>query len=97
MDLAAHKSAASELLVLDVRQPSEWQNGHVPGAIHIPGGELPERLGEIDRSRPVAVYCGSGCRSSVATSLLKAAGHGEVYNVLGGFAAWKSRGLPVED
>ena len=55
-----------------------------------------ERIGEVPRDRPIAVYCGSGYRSSVAASVLKAHGRDEVRNVLGGFAAWQSRGLSVE-
>lgn len=85
-----------DLLVLDVRQPAEWHNGHVPGARHISGGELPERSQEVPDDRPVAVYCGSGYRSSVATSLLRRSGHSQIFNVLGGFSAWMSRNLPVE-
>jgi hydroxyacylglutathione hydrolase len=95
-ELEARRGAEADLMVLDVRQPAEWQGGHVPGACHIPGGEMLERHGEVPRDRPVAVYCGSGYRSSVAASLLMAHGHDQVRNVLGGFAAWQARGLPVE-
>jgi hydroxyacylglutathione hydrolase len=94
-DLDAHRRRDKNLIVLDVRQPGEWRRGHVPGARHIAGAELMERHGELARDRRVAVYCGSGYRSSVAASLLKARGHGDVCNVLGGFAAWKALGLPV--
>ena len=80
----------------DVRQPSEWQAGHVPGAHHSSGGELPTQLGEVPGDKPVAVYCGSGYRSSVAASLLRRNGHREVYNVIGGFTAWEAEKLPVE-
>jgi len=95
-ELRDRADGGSDLLVLDVRQPSEWQAGHVPGAVHIPGGELPSRVDEVDLERPVAVYCGSGYRSSVAGSVLSARGHHAVHNVLGGFSAWRQRGFPVD-
>ena len=96
-ELKSHLQRDPDLQILDVRQPGEWQNGHVPRARHISGAELPRRTDEIDRQKPVAVYCGSGYRSSVAASLLSAAGHREVFNVLGGFTAWERCGYPVED
>lgn len=95
-DLRERQDRDKTLVVLDVRQPAEWRGGHVPRARHIPGGELIDRHEELPRDRAVAVYCGSGYRSSVAASLLKAEGHPEVYNVLGGFTAWRQRDLPTE-
>ncbi|MGD2057032.1 MAG: rhodanese-like domain-containing protein [Gammaproteobacteria bacterium] len=95
-ELEARRRANSDLFILDVRQPAEWAQGHVPGAHHLSGGELPQRLGDVPDDRPVAVYCGSGYRSSVAASLLRRNGHREVYNVIGGFSAWQTAGLPVE-
>lgn len=59
-----------QLLVLDVRQPAEWKAGHINGAIHITGAELPHRVDEVPRGRPMAVICSSGYRSSAAASLL---------------------------
>jgi hydroxyacylglutathione hydrolase len=93
--LDAQRRAGRGLFILDVRQPGEWAAGHVPGAQHIPGSELPERLSDVPADRPVAVYCGSGYRSSVAASLLRRSGHREVYNVIGGFSAWEAERLPV--
>ncbi len=95
-ELEARMHSDKSLFVLDVRQPGEWHDGHVPNAHHIPGGELPDRVDEVPRDRPIAVYCGSGYRSSVATSLLRQAGRDPVFNVLGGFSAWSSRGKPIE-
>lgn len=85
-----------DLNILDVRQPAEWNEGHIPGALHISGGSLVERLDEVPRDRPVAVICGSGYRSSVAASLLLQRGHRSVFNVLGGMSAWKRAGLPLQ-
>ena len=96
VELAERARADRDLVILDVRQPAEWQAGRVPRARHIPGGELPARLDELPRDEPIAVYCGSGYRSSVATSVLKRAGRAQVFNLLGGFAAWRKSGLPVE-
>jgi hydroxyacylglutathione hydrolase len=84
------------LLVLDVRQPAEWSEGHIPGARFITGAELPEHIEELPRDRPIATICGSGYRSSVAASLLRQHGFDDVRNVLGGMTAWESEGLPLE-
>ncbi|MFP5348752.1 MAG: MBL fold metallo-hydrolase [Gammaproteobacteria bacterium] len=83
------------LRVLDVRQPAEWAAGHIEGAIHISGGELPARINEVPRDRPLATVCGSGYRSSVAASLLQRHGHRQVINVLGGMSGWRRAGFPV--
>jgi hydroxyacylglutathione hydrolase len=95
-DLARKIETGDAPLILDVRQPGEWQKGHVPGAVHIPGGELVRRTDELPKDRLIAAYCGSGFRSSVATSLLRHRGFTEVVNVLGGWQAWTARGCPVE-
>jgi hydroxyacylglutathione hydrolase len=87
---------ARDLQIVDVRSPREWENGHVPGARHIFLPELRKRIGEIDRSKPTAVYCGSGYRASIATSILKPAGFEKLWNVPGSWEAWKKARLPVE-
>jgi hydroxyacylglutathione hydrolase len=81
--------------VLDVRQPSEWSGGHPEGAQLLTGAELPQRLDEVPRDRPVLTMCGSGFRSSVAASLLRAHGHEQVVNLSGGWAAWQQADLPT--
>lgn len=85
-----------DVTVLDVRQPSEWMDGHIAGATLITGAELPARSGEIPTDRPAAVVCGSGYRSAVMSSLLRARGHERVLNVIGGMSAWNNAGLPLE-
>ena len=82
--------------VLDVRQASEFASGHVPGATHIAGGQLPERLADLPKDREIAVMCASGYRSSVAASLLDRAGFKRVTWVAEGLPAWEASGLPVE-
>lgn len=84
-----------EVAVLDVRQPAEWAEGHIPDATFVTGAELPGRLDDAPQAAVVAAVCGSGYRSSVATSLLAA--HGRmVVNVLGGMTAWNNAGYPTD-
>lgn len=87
---------AGDVHILDVRQPAEWAGGHIKGAQFITAAELPDRMDEVPDTKDVAVVCGSGYRSSVATSLLKRSGRGDVVNVSGGMSAWNGAGFPVE-
>ncbi|MBI5876142.1 MAG: MBL fold metallo-hydrolase [Chloroflexi bacterium] len=82
--------------VLDVREKSEYDLGHVPGAQLIPLGQLPARISELPADTPVAIICGSGQRSSSAASHLLRHHNLHVTNVVGGFDAWAAAGLPVE-
>ncbi len=85
---------AGEIQLVDVRRPSEWREGHVEGALHKPLDQLPRSLAGLDPARPVAVYCKSGYRSSISSSILQASGFKEVFNIAGGFDAWKASHLP---
>lgn len=87
--------ATDGIQLLDVRTRGEWDAGHIPGSVHIPLGQLEQRLGELDPSRAVAVSCQSGSRSSIGASLLKAHGFRDVTNVRGGYTAWVDAGLPA--
>ena len=80
--------------VVDVRQPAEWAGGHIDGATFATGAELPDRLGELPDG-PIVVVCGSGYRSAVMGSWLRAGGRNDVTNVAGGMSAWRSAGLPI--
>ncbi len=82
-------------VVIDVRQLSEFQSGHVAGSLAIGAGELPDRLDQLPRDRPIATICASGYRSSVAASLLRAAGFERVSWVSGGVPTWEARGYPI--
>jgi glyoxylase-like metal-dependent hydrolase (beta-lactamase superfamily II) len=75
-------------VALDVRERDEFAAGHIPSAVHIPLGELPARLHELPRDRPVVTYCGHGERSATALSLLAQAGFTHLANLDGGFEAW---------
>lgn len=82
---------------LDVRSPSEWQQGHIPGAMHHFVGKLRDQMPDLDRNQPVATYCASGYRASLAASLLQRAGFEKVHNVPGSWKAWTSAGYPVDN
>lgn len=82
--------------VVDVRNSSEFEDGHVPGARNVPLGRLAERLDQIPRDRTLVVHCQSGARARVAIGLLKAHGFRDVLHLDGDFAGWKSAGRPVE-
>ena len=86
----------SDVTVVDVRGASEWAEGHVPGALHIPLGYLADRAGEIPAGRPVVVHCQAGGRSSIAASVLERLGLANVSNLSGGITAWAGAGLPIE-
>jgi len=81
--------------IVDVRRHSEWDEGHIEGAIHIYLGRLPERLQEIPEDKPVVLQCKTGTRSSFAASILQKAGRIRIYNLLGGIDAWKKLGYPL--
>jgi glyoxylase-like metal-dependent hydrolase (beta-lactamase superfamily II)/rhodanese-related sulfurtransferase len=76
--------------VVDVRNPGELEVGAVPGSLNIPLPQLVERMGELDPARTTVVYCASGNRSSIAASVLTAAGFADVSDLLGGYAGLKS-------
>jgi sulfur-carrier protein adenylyltransferase/sulfurtransferase len=79
---------AGVVQILDVREPWEHQLAHIPGAMLIPLGQLPHRLGELDRSRPVAAYCHHGMRSLQALRFLQSAGFTELAHLSGGIDAY---------
>jgi hydroxyacylglutathione hydrolase len=93
---AVDRGGAEAPLVIDVRQASEYEAGHLDGAWHIGAGELAGRLDELPRDRPIATICAAGYRASVAASLLAAAGFTNVSAVAGGVDAWAAQGLPLE-
>ncbi len=84
--------------IIDVRESDEWRQGHIPQAIGIPRGFLEIRVEEKvpDRKTPVIMQCASGTRSAYASRAMRELGYENVYNLTGGFNAWKDRGLPWE-
>jgi rhodanese-related sulfurtransferase len=82
---------SADAVFLDVREPDEWQAGHIQGAVHIPLGELPARVGELSPDDQIVVICRSGARSGRAVGWLNQNGY-DVLNVDGGMVAWAASG-----
>jgi rhodanese-related sulfurtransferase len=82
-------------LLVDVREPDEWEAGHAPGALHLPLADLAERRQELEGASRVVMVCRSGARSELAASLLASAGI-EAENLTGGMQAWERSGQPLE-
>jgi len=91
----AQKLVADGAQLVDVRADHEWEVGRIAGATHLPLAELAERAGEIDKERPVVVYCRGGNRSSMATAALAEAGYDAV-KLTEGITGWAEEGLPLE-
>ncbi|MDQ7011387.1 MAG: rhodanese-like domain-containing protein [Mariprofundaceae bacterium] len=87
--------AAIPFLMLDVRTPEEFAEGHIAGARLIPVQELEKRLAEVPKNRQVYVYCRSGVRSARASEMLFRAGFTHIENITGGIQAWQAAGYPV--
>lgn len=96
----ALQALVSKPLVLDVREPDEFQQGHLPSAINIPRGMLEFRMSQdpslIDRERSILLYCKTSGRAALAANSLKQLGFANVHSVAGGFDAWCSAGFPTE-
>jgi rhodanese-related sulfurtransferase len=80
--------------LIDVRADHEWAAGHLPGATHLPLAELSERTGELDRDRPVLLYCRGGNRSTMAAAALADGGF-EAVKLSDGIVGWDEAGLPL--
>ena len=94
-DLEQWLDERRDLVVIDVREPFEWLEGHIDGALHVPMMEALQRAADVPAERPKAVVCAGGLRSSTVISALKRAGLGDWYNVTGGMTAWQKAGYPV--
>lgn len=95
VQLMSHESGS---LVLDVREDSEYQSGHIKDSIHIPMGALASRVGELEKykNKNVILGCRSGSRSGRACSILKKHGFEKVHNLRGGVLAWENDNLPMQ-
>jgi molybdopterin/thiamine biosynthesis adenylyltransferase/rhodanese-related sulfurtransferase len=82
---------------VDIREDSEWQEGHLPGAVHIPRGNLESRVESAlpDKTKPVVLYCASAARSAFAAKSLAELGYTDVHSLAGGFTDWKRNGLEI--
>ena len=102
-DEVAEVVASGQVLVVDVREREEWDQGHIPQAIHVPRGELEFRADpaspladpRLHPGRRILVHCALGKRSALATATLQEMGYEGVLNLEGGFEAWKEAGYPV--
>jgi phage shock protein E len=96
--LARMASGDKATVVLDVRTPKEFAEGHVPGAINISHDQLEGRLSELDddRDRDVVVYCRSGHRAGIALDMLEKAGFKRLYHLEGDYMGWTAAQRPVE-
>jgi hydroxyacylglutathione hydrolase len=94
-DLAEWLDDRRDVVVIDVREPFEWREGHIEGALHLPMLEAVARRADCPADRPKAVLCAGGLRSSTVISALKRHGVGSWYNVAGGMTAWLKAGHPV--
>jgi rhodanese-related sulfurtransferase len=86
---------AGGAVLIDVREPDEWEAGHVPGARHVRLASLPAEAETIDRERPVIFGCRSGNRSRMAAEAFRESGY-DAYNMAGGLSAWAAEGRPLE-
>lgn len=98
IQVAQNALKAEDVILLDVRTPEEYQQGHIPGAklMDFHGENFAEALKALDPSANYVVYCASGNRSNKAAQMMQSENFQNVSNVLGGFQAWQSQGLPVE-
>lgn len=92
--LRGHAGAGAQ--IVDVREPDEWAEGHLPRSVLMPMAEVPRRMGELDPNRPVITVCRSGRRSLISAEQLIAAGFTDVNSLAGGIIAWAEAGQPVE-
>jgi molybdopterin/thiamine biosynthesis adenylyltransferase/rhodanese-related sulfurtransferase len=83
---------------IDVREQDEWDEGHLPGAVHIPRGNLESRIEGVvpDRTKPVVIYCASAARSAFAAESLLALGYERPMSLAGGYTDWKRNGFPTQ-
>jgi len=95
-ELARRAGGEEPPLILDVRNNAEYSDEHIPGSLHIPYGEIAERVDEIPRDRTVAAICRGGKRSGLAASILRREGFEEVVHVGQGVGTWRDGGHPVE-
>ena len=85
-----------DVVIIDVREDWEYNDGHIPGATLVPLGQIPDRLAEIPQDKTVVAVCRSGNRSSQATDFLRQQGFENVHNMVGGMNAWSQAGYQIE-
>ena len=94
----AARERQGDALFVDVREREEWEEAVIPGAVHIPRGQLESRIEGLvpDRTREIVLYCSGGSRSAFAAKALEELGYDNVTSLTGGFTDWKRNGFPIE-
>jgi len=96
-EVKAMHDRKDDVVYLDVREPNEWNLGRIPGAVHLPRGNLESRLeGMVDRASKIVVYCARGNRSALAALTMKQMGYDNVASMSVGFQGWADVGGPVD-
>jgi rhodanese-related sulfurtransferase len=95
-ELSERRASGTAPVIIDVRTPEEYAQGHIPGALNIPFDRVAERVSDIDAPHGVALYCMVGPRARKGEAALLEAGYTSVFHLEGGLAAWQAAGLPVE-
>ena len=91
------RERGEDVAIIDVREPNEWNLGHLPGAMHIPRGVLESNIERrVPREQRVVLYCASGNRSALAAEVLGVMGYRDVASMAGGFRGWAESGGEVE-
>ena len=95
-DVDAALRTRNGVVLLDVREKEEWDEGHLPGAVFLPRGFLEQKVEKTitDKNIPVIVYCAGGTRSALAARSLQQLGYKDVVSMAGGYGEWKNNGLP---
>ncbi len=98
IDSPAARERLDDALFLDVREQDEWDEGHIPGALHVPRGNLESRIEGLvpDRDQPIVVYCAGGSRSAFAAKSLAELGYSDVVSLVGGYTDWKRNGFELD-
>ena len=97
-DVQARQARGEKFHLVDVREESEWANGHLPQAIHLGKGVIERDIEKqiADMNAEIVLYCGGGSRSALAADNLRQMGYTNVSSMDGGFRGWREAGLPIE-
>ena len=97
-DVKARLDRGEKFLLIDVREESEWSNGHLPGAVHMGKGIIERDIEQRvpDPTTPMVLYCGGGFRSALAADNLRRMGYVNLISMDGGVRGWRERGFPME-
>jgi adenylyltransferase/sulfurtransferase len=90
-ELKEMQDRGDAFLLVDVREPAEWEIVRIPGAVLIPKGDVPSKLADLPQDRPIVAYCKTGVRSAEVLALLKQAGFADAMHVQGGVTAWATQ------